>query len=310
MSESEHETESSGETPEVDEASAPRPSLNERLMGQPMVPMYRAEDEGRRSLGDRVTSQDDLFPQPPPPIWRGEAWTGTADRLPDESWEAEPDESSGDEGAMYLDAELPPSPDYSPIPGQEPQYVVEQLAASGGIVQVNPGLVDGSLDDARTYIRVRYGLFMASVLLVLALAVVVGLALLITLATGAGWQTVAAMAVLEGLAVVLLLILQYRPARIFSSAAWQVAQLEATRAQLNNSFQVWERFLAEREESRPLSAQDVALAVSSLNTAAQGLFQFEQKERELEQKSSRSSRAVGAQMPPGRATVSPNPRRY
>jgi uncharacterized membrane protein YqjE len=302
MPESDFETESSGETPEVDERAAPRPSLNERLMGQPMVPVYRAVDEGRRSLSDRVMSQDDLFPQAPAPFWGGQASNSTAEQLADESWEAE--------SADYLQAEELPSPDESPMAGGDPQYVVDQLAASGGIVQVNPGLVEASLDDARTYIRVRYGLFMASVLVVLALAVLVGVALLVMLATSAGWRTVASMAVLEGLAIVLLLVLQYRPARIFSSAAWQVAQLEATRAQLNNSFQVWERFLAEREESRPLSAQDIALAVSSLNAAAQGLFQFEQKERELEQKSSRNSRAAGARMAPGRSTVSPNPRRY
>jgi hypothetical protein len=300
MPESEFETESSGEMSEVDGGAMPRPSLNERLMGQPMVPMYRAVDDGSRSLSDRVMSQDDLSPQAPGPFWGGQASNSSAGPLPDESWEAEP--------AEYLEAE--PSPDESPMAGGDPQYVVDQLAASGGIVQVNPSLVERSLDDARTYIRVRYGLFMASVLLVLAIAVFVGVALLITLATSAGWQTVASMAVLEGLAVVLLLILQYRPARIFSSAAWQVAQLEATRAQLNNSFQVWERFLAEREESRPLSAQDVALAVSSLNTAARGLFQFEQKEREREQKSRRNSRAAGGRMVPGRPTVSPNPRRY
>jgi hypothetical protein len=302
MSESEHESESSGETPEIDEPAAPRPSLNERLMGQPWVPTRWGGDEGRPSLSDRVISQDDLFPHPPAQIWAGEAANSTAEGLPDESWEAEP--------AEYLEAEIPFSPDESPIAGGDAQYVIEQLAASGGVVQVNPGLVESSLDDARTYIRVRYGLFMASVLLVLALAMLVGVALLIMLATGAGSQTVVSLVVLEGLAVGLLLILQYRPARIFSSAAWQVAQLEATRAQLNESFQVWERFLAEREESRPLSAQDVALAVSSLNTAAQGLFQFEQKERKLEQKSSRNSRAAGAQIAPGRPSVSPNPRRF
>jgi hypothetical protein len=231
-----------------------------------------------------------------------QASNSTAEQLPDESWEADT--------AEYLEAEGLPSADGLPMAGGDPQYVVDQLAAGGGIVQVNPGQVEGSLDDARTYIRVRYGLFMASVLLVLVLAVLLGVALLIMLATGAGWQAVASMAVLEGLAVVLLLILQYRPARIFTAAAWQVAQLEATRAQLNNSFQMWERFLAEREESRPLAAEDVALAVSSLNTATQGLFKFEQKEREREQKSSRNSRAAGARMAPGRPAVSPNPRRY
>jgi hypothetical protein len=302
MSESEHESESSGETPEADEPVAPRPSLNERLMGQPWVPTRWDGDAGRSSLSDRVMSQDDLFAQPAAQTWGGEASNGTAEGLPDESWEAEP--------AEYLEAEVLSSPDESQIAGGDPQYLIEQLAAGGGVVQVNPGLVDSSLDDARSYIRVRYGLFMASVLLVLALAVLIGVALLITLATGASSQTVASMVVLEGLTVVLLLILQYRPARIFSSAAWQVAQLEATRVQLNKSFQVWERFLAEREESQPLSAQDVALAVSSLNTAAQGLFQFEQKERKLEPKSSRNSRAPGAQMAPGRPSVSPNPRRY
>jgi hypothetical protein len=302
MSESEHETESSWETPEVDEPAAPRPSLNERLMGQPWVPTRSGGDDGRTSLNDRVMSQDDLFPQPPAQIWGREASNGAGEGLPDESWEAEP--------AEYLEAETAFSPDESPIAGGDPQYVIEQLAASGGVVQVNPSRVESSLDDARTYIRVRYGLFMASVLLVLTLAVLVGVALLITLATGAGSQTVASMVVLEGLAVVLLLILQYRPARIFSSAAWQVAQLDATRAQLNKSFQLWERFLAEREESEPISAQDVALAVSSLNTAAQGLFRFEQKERKLEQKSSGKSRAAGAQMAPARPTVSSNPRQY
>jgi hypothetical protein len=302
MFESEHETESSGETPKVDEPAAPRPSLNERLMGPPWVPGRWGGDDGRMSLSDRVMSQDDLFAQPAAQIWGGEASNGTAEGLPDEFWEAEP--------AEYLEAEMASSPDESPMTGGDPQYVIEQLAAGGGVVHVNPGLADSSLDDARTYIRVRYGLFMASVLLVLALAVLVGVALLIALATGAGSQTVASMVVLEGLAIVLLLILQYRPARIFSSAAWQVAQLEATRAQLNKSFQVWERFLAERDESQPLSAQDVALAVSSLNTAAQGLFQFEQKERRLEQKSSRNSRAAGAPMAPGRQSISPNPRQY
>jgi hypothetical protein len=66
MSESEFETESSGETSAVD---APRPSLNERLMGQPKVPVYRAVDEGRRSISDRVMSQDDLSPQAPGSFW-------------------------------------------------------------------------------------------------------------------------------------------------------------------------------------------------------------------------------------------------
>jgi hypothetical protein len=294
MNESEFEDQFSDGAQEGGDPVAPRRSLNDRLMGQPAGSMQASDDGHNTSLNDRLMAQASSAAADP---LAAEYWQ--AEPPPDEYWEAQPEDEA-----------LPSSTEWPPAAAQEGHQVVDQLAARGGVVQVSPGLVERPLQEARRYIRLRYSVFLASVLLMLGLAVIIGLALLVMLAAGSGSGTLAIMAALEGLAVVLLLFLQYRPARSFGSAAWQVAQLEATRAQLNKSFQIWERFLAEREESRPLSAQDVALAVSSLNTAAQGLFQFEQKEREFEQKSRRKLRSAGAEAQPARAAVNPNPRRY
>ena len=141
--------------------------------------------------------------------------------------------------------------------------------------RLNPAILEGALDEARTYIRVAYIAFLASVAVVFLAAVVSTIVFFGSLASGAEWKQLAISGGFSLVVVVLLVFLQYRPARGFGSAASQVMQLEATRTHLNKSFEFWEKFLNERGESKPLAAQDVAMAVSSLTAASQGLIELD-----------------------------------
>jgi len=273
------------ENPEEEPEAAPRPSLAERLMGISSVGATseaRPSTGGERSLSERLMS-------------------------------AAPASSAQRPQPAY--APPPPLPAASPPPAEPaPSRPAESRAAPPAprpALRLSPPVLDGTLDEAHHYIRLRYYVFLGSVLLVFLLAAIGALTFLIALAGGSGWKELAIIGGMETLAIAFLIFLQYRPARSFGSAAAQVAKLEATRAQLTKSFEFWERFLNERQETRPLTAQEVAMAVASLTEASNGLFDADAG---LGQAADASQKRGKEPPPPPaaqvRAAAAQNPRRY
>jgi hypothetical protein len=136
-------------------------------------------------------------------------------------------------------------------------------------------VVEDTLDEARRYIRVRYFVFLASILVVFLVAVIVGIVFIASLLSGSDWERIGISGGVAGVSIVLLVLLQYRPARSFALAASQLAQLEATQNNLNRSFGFWERYLAERQHTHQLTANDVGQAVASLTAASRDLMTTE-----------------------------------
>ncbi|HWO74264.1 MAG TPA: hypothetical protein VNN21_11985 [Dehalococcoidia bacterium] len=262
----------------------PRPSLAERLMGmasvdRPTSEMRPVAGSGERSLAERLMNA---------------APAGTGSR-PQPSQASPPPQAA---------ASPPPPPEPPPARPAD-----SRVAAPRPNVRLTPPVLDGTLDEAHHYIRLRYYVFLGSVLLVFLLAVFGAIAFLVALAGDADWKKLAIIGGMETLAIAFLIFLQYRPARSFGSAATQVAKLEATRAQLNKSFEFWERFLNERQETRPLTAQEVAMAVASLTEASNGLFDVETGLGQAAEGAQKRGKEAGA-APQARAPAAPNPRRY
>jgi hypothetical protein len=133
------------------------------------------------------------------------------------------------------------------------------------------GLLDNALSEAKAYTRVTFGVFLASIVVVFVLAVISGAVFVARLASGAEWQELAVAGGLSFVLLLMLAVLQYRPAKGYGLAAPRAAQLEAKRAQINRSFELWERFLSDAEVARTLTAADVATAVASLTSATDGI---------------------------------------
>jgi hypothetical protein len=186
----------------------------------------------------------------------------------------------------------------------------KRFAWNGGTSRVSSPVVDNMLTEARRFIRFRYFVFMASVAVLFALTVVSGVVFVASLLGDADWEQTAVSGAVAGIALFLLIALQYRPARSFGSAAFQVAQLEAARAHLNVSYELWERFIADKEEANQLSANDVATAVASLTNASR-LIDIEEMARAAEQK--RTGRGSASAAPTSFSLPSatmPDPRRF
>ncbi len=176
-------------------------------------------------------------------------------------------------------------------------------------MRFTPSGVDDALDQARRYIQVRYIIFLVSLLSVFLLTAIAGTVFVVLLLGGSDWERTAISGGVAAFLVVILIILQYRPARSFASAATQVAQLESTRASLNKSIEFWDRFLAERQEERQLSAENIALAVSSITAASRELVQSEvDTEMGPGARTARPGRTEEAQAPATKSA--PDPRRY
>jgi hypothetical protein len=148
-------------------------------------------------------------------------------------------------------------------------------------------------------------------LIVFLVTVIVGVAFIVSL-LGSDWERIGISGGVLAVAVILLILMQYRPARSFALAASQLAQLEAAQTQMNRSFTFWERFIQDRQASHELTAQDVATAVSSLSSAAGNLMNA-QAELDVAVAGSRPAQAPAQQSRNGPrlpTTAAPDPRRY
>jgi hypothetical protein len=184
-------------------------------------------------------------------------------------------------------------------------------------LRVGPGPLESSLDEANSLFRLRYYVLLASVAFVFGLAIVSGVAILGALVANAGWQVLAIIAALEALAllalVAILVFLQHEPSIHAAPTSTEIAQLETARAYLNKSFAFWEKYLNEREQNRSITAEDVAIAVSSLTAASHSLLDLEAGLAVLT--STKFKNAASEHQPPAstsstRPTVRSRPSRY
>lgn len=185
------------------------------------------------------------------------------------------------------------------------------IARSAPLPRFTAPNLDGALGQARRYIQLRYLIFLSSLLVVFLLTIVVGGFFVISLLNGSDWQETGISGGVVAFLVLILLLLQYRPARSFGSAATQVARLEATRASMNKSIEFWDRFLDERQREHSLEAADIATAVTSMTAAARELMNTE---IDLEMTNTRASasqpKAQEENSSSRPKTVIPDPRRY
>jgi hypothetical protein len=168
------------------------------------------------------------------------------------------------------------------------------------------------LDEVNNFIRLRYYVLLASVAFAFGLAIVSGIAMLGALLADADWQVLAITSALEAMALIalvaILVFLQNEPSIHSAPTSTEIAQLETARAYLNKSFEFWEKYLNERE----VTAEDVALAVSSLTAASHSLLDLEAGLAMLTTpKSKEVARDQPLMHPPStRPTVRSRPSRY
>ncbi len=173
-------------------------------------------------------------------------------------------------------AEAAAAPESAPIAVEKPP-----VSSTSSSVRATPPRrfsspnLDIALDRARLYIQVRYLIFLTTLLAFFVLTIIVGGFFIISLLGSSDWQKIGISGGVVAFLVLVLLFLQYRPARSFSSAATQVARLEATRESLIKSIEFWDRFLDERQQERNLEADDIAMAVTSMTTASRELLNME-----------------------------------
>jgi hypothetical protein len=174
------------------------------------------------------------------------------------------------------------------------------------MARFSPVMAEDALTEARRFIRFRYFAFLASVLVVFVFTVIVGVAFIEALLSDEEWERLGINGGVVAVSTALLVLLLYRPGGSLALAASQMAQLEATRAHLNKSYEFWERYLVERQDDHQLTANDVALAVSSLTAASrdmtEGLAGEAADSKPMPRNGTRSGR------PP--TETLPDPRRY
>jgi hypothetical protein len=165
--------------------------------------------------------------------------------------------------------------------------------------------MDSALREARRDIQVRYVTFLACILILFAtLAVGAGI-LVVSLLMDTGWEQQAASGAVAGGALLFLLLMQYRPARSFVSAGAEIAQLEALRAHLEKSHALWDEFLEEHEGSHEVTANDIALAVSSMTFATREMVAAQASFVETRDRPQGSDKTRTLPTP-----TMPDPRRY
>jgi hypothetical protein len=200
-----------------------------------------------------------------------------------------------------------------------PSRKKSQLSSGTGVnrkdVRVSSPTLENALAEAHDYTRLRYFAFFSAVVFVFALAVAFGVAMVWALATGVGWQTLAIVTASEALALValgaFLLFLQLGPPRNLGTSAEELAKREAARAYLNKSYDLWERFLSNHSESRTVTAEDVALAVSSLTAASQAVLDMTPPAPQPQKSKEVAKEPVVVQPPPPiQPSVTVRPRRY
>lgn len=275
-----------------------------------------AEDQPRPSLAERLMSLDptrgggarERTPASPPPPSAPAA-------------EGPPGPGSSGSTSAAAPTQERPTPQERPSASQ-----ADRRGWNSSVTRFSSAILEDALEESRRYIQVRYAVFLASVAVVFLLTVIVGIVFVGSLLGGSDWERIAISGAVATVSIILLLLLQYRPARSFGSAASQVAQLEATRAHLNKSFEFWDRYLGERRESHQLSANDVAMAVSSLTAASRELMNTEMdleaglarasENQDRESGSRRGSQGSQSAQGPGQrasqppTSTMPDPRRY
>jgi len=180
------------------------------------------------------------------------------------------------------------------------------------------GPLEHSMDAAARFVQLRYNALVMSLLGVSGLAALAAVALILAVVADAEWQIVAIVGGLEAVAMValvaLVLLLQHEPALRAAPTSTEMAQLETARTYLDKSFEFWEKYLTEREDGRPLTAEDVATAVSSLTAASHNLLDLETGLAKLSAKptetTTRAPQSNGPTSPTRAAPVRSRPSRY
>jgi hypothetical protein len=146
-------------------------------------------------------------------------------------------------------------------------------------LRAGSGSLESTAGEAERLARLRYNALVSALAVVFGLAIVAGLAVVFAVIGDAEWQLVAIAGGLEALAVValvaLLMFLEHEPLIQAAPTSTEMAQLETARTYMNKSFEFWEKYLTEREDGRPVTAEDVAMAVSSLTAASHNLLDLE-----------------------------------
>ena len=165
--------------------------------------------------------------------------------------------------------------------------------------------LDNALKEARNYIRLRYVVFLVSVVVLLVLTLIGAATFISEMLGSRNWEKLALSGGLGLVSLAMLVILQYRPANGFRLAAVQWAQLEAARQSLNHSVELWDEFLTHREATNELSPMDVTAAVSSLAAASRAFSNLESNTAGPSRASSREATRPHLPTP-----TAPDPNRY
>jgi hypothetical protein len=152
-----------------------------------------------------------------------------------------------------------------------PRQAAFQRSAFAGL-RARTGLgSDEALKEARRFIRMRYYSFLASIVTLLLIFIIAAIALGVSRLGGGEWEVEAAAGAVAGTSLLLIILLQYRPATGFCTAASELAQVEALHSHLERSYALWDAFLEDREAKQQVQANEVALAVSSMTAATREL---------------------------------------
>jgi hypothetical protein len=141
--------------------------------------------------------------------------------------------------------------------------------------RVSPGALDNAMEEARSYVRTSFRLFLVSVIVTLILSAISSAFFLASVINYSDWQKPVITGAFSLVTVAFVFLLQYAPARNYRAGAAQVTQIEATRVHLNKAYELWERYLNERDSGHPITAEEMAIAVSSLTAATQGVVEIE-----------------------------------
>jgi hypothetical protein len=143
--------------------------------------------------------------------------------------------------------------------------------------------------------------------ILLAVGVVAATTLVVSVLSDSAWEQQVVSGAVAGAAVLLLVIVQYRPAGSFAAAGAEIFQLEAVRADLEKSYDLWDVFLQHREARQQISANDVAIAVSSMASATRELVAAQADMMRTSSRQSRTREPIRAPLP---TPTFPDPRRY
>lgn len=146
----------------------------------------------------------------------------------------------------------------------------QTLAHDAGVTRPSAAIPEDALRHAHRYVRARYAAFLASSAAALLLTVFFGGLLIGSLLGIFDWERGAIAGSAAAVSVILLVLLQSGPATSLGSASLHLARVEVSRAELNQSFALWDRYWDERLEAGQ-TADEVDAAGSPLTPAAREL---------------------------------------